>query len=164
MKIFPLDKAKKKKFLAGILDLGMKKIPQLLIKTGKESIRAYSGNLSTEEVWDIWRLLPIEGIGLYIGKEMINQHGVREIRLSLDGLHTWKDQITERIITLTEEQEENWFKGKNIELDSNEGLTGFVAVQSADKKDFIGTGKISNDGKTLFSFLPKERRRKSSSI
>jgi NOL1/NOP2/fmu family ribosome biogenesis protein len=35
---------------------------------------------------------------------------------------------------------------------------GFVSVKSGE--DFVGVGKIGSDGKTLFGFLPKERRRK----
>ncbi|MCH7850691.1 MAG: hypothetical protein IH845_03555 [Nanoarchaeota archaeon] len=133
--------------------------------TGREGIRAYSGNLSKEEIMDIWKILPIEGIGLYVGKETINRHGVREVRLSLDGLHTWRDQITKKVIVLTEEQEGIWFEGKNVELTKEqalefEGLKGFFAIKSADSKDFIGTAKIGNDSKTLYGFLPKERRRK----
>ena len=162
MKIAILDRAKKKKFIAGLADMGMKKIPELLIRSGKERIRAYSGNLSNEEIMEVWRLLPIEGVGLYIGKDMINRNGVHEIRLSLDGLHTWKEQITERVLVLDEKQEEEWFAGKNVEGDFGEDR--FVAVKSSDGKDFIGTGKVGNSGKTLFNFLPKERRRKSSSI
>jgi len=165
MKIQILDRAKKKKFIAGLSNLGLKKIPQLLIKTGKERIRAYSGNLSNEEIMDIWRLLPIEGIGLYVGKEMINRNGVREVRLSLEGLHLWKEQLTERVFVLTEGQEEDWFLGKNIELDDSQIgkiSDGFVSVNAGE--DFVGTGKIGNGGKTLFGFLPKERRRKSHDI
>jgi len=41
---------------------------------------------------------------------------------------------------------------------------GFASVKSADGKDFVGMGKIGDDGKTLFSFLPKERRRKENTI
>lgn len=52
---------------------------------------------------EIWRLLPIEGVGLYVGKDMINRSGVRDVRLSLDGMHIWKEQLTERIFILTEE-------------------------------------------------------------
>ncbi|MBU2576353.1 MAG: hypothetical protein KKF50_01390 [Nanoarchaeota archaeon] len=164
MKISILDRAKKKKFIAGLEDLGMKKIPQLLIRSGKERIRAYSGNLSNEEIMEIWRLLPIEGIGLYVGKDMVNRNGVREVRLSLDGMHVWKEQLTERVLELNEAQEEDWFKGKDIEV--NEGQVevkeGFVSVKSGD--DFVGVGKIGDGGKTLFGFLPKERRRKSQTI
>ncbi|MFA4960455.1 MAG: hypothetical protein WC548_02220 [Candidatus Pacearchaeota archaeon] len=162
-----LDKAKKKKIIEKIKVFGIKKIPQLLIKTGNERIRAFSGNLSTEEIMSLWRILPFEGIGLYVGKESIDKSGVREVRLSIDGLHAWKDQIVSNIIILSKEQESQWFKGRNIELDENqkkqfENFRGFVAVESFNKKDFIGVGKINND--VLYGFLPKERRRKGEEI
>lgn len=159
MKIKILDRAKKKKFIGGLSGLGMKKIPELLIRSGKEKIRAYSGDLSTEQIMELWRLLPIEGIGLYVGKDSVNRNGVREVRLSLDGIHVWKNQLNKRILNLDEKQEEDWFLGKNIELKNNDKIeNGFVLVKGG--PDFIGAGKIGNDGKTLFSFLPKERRRK----
>jgi len=161
MKIAILDRAKKKKFIAGLADLGMKKIPQLLIRSGKERIRAYSGNLSNEEIMEVWRLLPIEGVGLYVGKDMVNRNGVREVRLSLDGMHVWKEQLTERVFVLTEAQEEDWFAGKDIELDGAQiGKIdeGFVSVKGGE--DFVGVGKLGDGGATLFGFLPKERRRK----
>lgn len=176
MKIVILDRAKKKKFVAGLSDLGMKKIPELLIKTGKERVRAYSGNLSTEEIMEIWRILPIEGVGLYVGKDMINRSGVREVRLSLDGMHVWKEQLTERVFVLNEGQEKDWFSGKDIELSPRDDPAGpseeqigkisdgFVSVKSADGKDFVGMAKIGGEGKMLFGFLPKERRRKSETI
>jgi hypothetical protein len=44
-----LDKAKKKDH-RGIEQFGVKKIPHLLVRTGNERIRAFSGNLSTEEI------------------------------------------------------------------------------------------------------------------
>jgi len=161
MKIQILDRAKKKKFIAGLSDLGMKKIPELLIRSGKEKIRAYSGSLSTEQIMEIWRLFPIEAVGLYVGKDMLNRNGVREVRLSLDGMHTWKEQLTERNFMLTEEQEKKWFLGEDIELEESQKVEdGFVSVKSADGKDFIGVGKIGDSGKTLYGFLPKERRRK----
>ncbi|MBT3642799.1 hypothetical protein HN604_01870 [archaeon] len=168
MKIEILNKAKKKKIIQNLEEFGIKKIPELLVRTGRERIRAYSGSLSTEEIYDLWRILPIEGVGLYVAKDAINKKiGKQETRISLDGLHTWKDQITQKIITLTEEQEEEWFKGKNIELtdeQQKENFEGFVIIKSSDKKDFIGTGKIGDIGKTIYAFLPKERRRKSQTI
>ncbi len=164
MKIDLLSKAKKKKFIEGVSGLGVSKIRELLIRTGRERIRAYSGNLSTEEIWDLWRILPIEGIGLYVGKESINRNGVRESRLSIDGLHTWREQITENVAILDEALEEEWFKGKNLDGEFNEFAGVFVAVKSKSSGDFIGTGKVSKDGKVLHNFLPKERRRKSQVI
>jgi NOL1/NOP2/fmu family ribosome biogenesis protein len=167
MKISIMDRAKKKKLIAGLSDMGMKKIPQLLVKSGKERIRAYSGDLSTEQIMEIWRLLPIEGVGLYVGKDMINRNGVHEIRMSLDGMHLWKEQLTERVFQLTEEQEEEWFKGKEVELTEEQIgkiSDGFVNVKSFKDDDFVGMGKIGSEGKILYGFLPKERRRKSQTL
>jgi NOL1/NOP2/fmu family ribosome biogenesis protein len=169
MKIQILDNAKKKKFIEGIEDLGVKKIRELLIRVGNERIRAYSGNLSVDEIMGIWRILPIEGVGLYVGKDFVDRSGVREVRLSVDGMHVWKEQITEKILVLTAEQEVEWFKGKNVDLTEEQtskfkDTKGFIAVKSSDSKDFVGTGKVGDGAKVLYGFLPKERRRKTSSI
>jgi len=164
MKISILDKAKKKKFISEVDELGIKKIHELLIRAGSERIRAYSGNLTNDEIMGLWRILPIEGVGLYVGKDKMDRHGVREVRISVDGLHAWKDQISGNVLKLTEEQEVEWFLGKNIEFDEEIKLKGFVAVLSSDGKDFIGTGKVGSEGKVLFNFLPKERRRKSQTL
>ena len=145
----------------------MKKIPQLLIKSGKERIRAYSGDLSTEQIMEIWRLLPIEGVGLYVAKDMINRNGVHEIRLSIDGMHLWKEQLTERVFELSKDQEIEWFKGNNVDLTEDQIgkiSNGFVNVMSCSGSDLVGMGKIGNEGKTLYGFLPKERRRKSQTL
>jgi len=165
MKIQIMDRAKKKKFVAGVADLGMVKIPEMLVKSGKEKVRAFSGSLNKDEIYDIWRMMPIEAVGLYVGKDAVNRSGVREVRLSLDGMHVWKEQLTERVFELTAEQEEEWFAGKDVDL--NEGQVGkisdgFVSVKSG--KDFVGVGKIGSEGKILFGFLAKERRRKSQTI
>jgi len=165
MKIQILDKTKKKKFIELVSGLGVEKIPYLLIKTGKERIRAFSGSLSNDEIYAIWRLLPIEGIGLYFGKEFLDARtGRKEARLSIDALHVLKEQINKNIIDLDEEQEKDWFKGGDINLTNEQqekykNLKGFVAVESSDEnKDFIGTGKIVNQGQAVSCFLPKERR------
>jgi hypothetical protein len=169
MKIDVLSRGKKKKFVEGLSELGMSKIPQMLVRSGKERIRAFSGDLTREEIMDIWHLLPIEGVGLYVGKDMMNRNGVHEIRLSLDGMHTWKEQLTGRILDLDSEapnghdpagpQEKEWFLGRDIELNEGQKMDkGFVSVRAGE--DFVGVGKVNADGDTLFGFLPKERRRK----
>ncbi|MAG50556.1 hypothetical protein CL621_02865 [archaeon] len=162
MKITILDKAKKKKFIEAVSYLGVEKISQMLIKTGNERLRVFSGSLSNEELMALWRLFPIEGVGLYFGKEMVyKKTGEKETRLSLDALHVLKKQIKGNIIELDEKQEGEWFKGGNLEFDEGEtNKRGFVAVKSKKSGDFIGTGKISNKGETLLNFLPKERWRK----
>jgi NOL1/NOP2/fmu family ribosome biogenesis protein len=167
MKIEPMNKPKKKEFIesVGYLGLEIEDFPWLLIKGGIERVNTFSGSLSVDEILEIWKLLPIEGIGLYIGKEISDKKtGVKETRLSLDALHFLKNKIGKNIIVLDEKQEENWFKGRDIELNEEQekeysNISGFVAVCSSDKyKDFLGTGKISFDKKRISCFLPKERR------
>ena len=160
MKIDVLSRGKKKKFIEGLSDLGISKIDEMLVRSGKEKIRAFSGDLTREEIMDIWHLLPIEGIGLYVGKDMMNRNGVHEIRLTLDGMHVWKEQLAKRILDLDEGQEGDWFLGRDISLTEEQAKVGegFVSVRSGE--DFVGVGKVNVDRDTLFGFLPKERRRK----
>ena len=111
---------------------------------------------------EIWRMMPIEGVGLYVGKETIDRNGVREVRLTMDGMHVWKSQLSGRIVELSEEQERDWFLGKDIAFESDLS-EGFVSVKSGE--DFVGVGKLGVRDevlgvRTLFGFLPKERRRK----
>ena len=41
MKIQIMDRAKKKKFIAGLSDLGMKKIPQILVRVGRSGFERF---------------------------------------------------------------------------------------------------------------------------
>jgi NOL1/NOP2/fmu family ribosome biogenesis protein len=167
MKIQLLDRAKKKKIVEQLEEFGIEKISELLVHTGTDRIRAYSGSLSNEEILSLWRILPFEGIGLYVAREFADKSGIKGIRLSTDGVHLWKNQISRKIFILNEKQEIEWFKGKNIDLDEEQkklyqGFSGFFLIKSADEKDFLGSGKIT--GEMLYSFLPKERRRKGKTI
>ena len=161
-KIF--DKSKKKHFVNEVSSFGIEKVDELLIKSGKERVRAYSGHLSKEELSQIIRILPVESIGLYVGKEMFNKKNNKsETRLSLDGINYWSKQVSKRILTINLEQEEKWFRGEDIEVEESQtkGIKekGFVILKSEESEDFIGTGKLSNEN-IIFNFLPKERRRK----
>lgn len=153
-----LDSTKKKKFVEKIEYLGVKKLPNVLLcRTGKERIVAFSGAISLPELSEVVRLLSVEGVGLYFGKE--NEEG--GVRLSTDALHLLKNSISENIIEINEEQEKNWFLGKNIELTGEQHgkyklFKDFVAVKF--DEDFVGVGKISGDKKSIANFLPKERR------
>ena len=164
MKIQILDNPKKKNFIEGVSYLGItaKDVPYLLLKTGKERVNAFSGSLSNEELMALWRILPIEGAGLYFGKQIVDKRtGRKESRLSLDALHFLKGKINKNIIKLSKEQERQWFLGQNIEVEEEQTAEvegDFVAVVSDNKEDFIGTGKLTLDKKTLLCFLPKERR------
>lgn len=160
MRIDILDSPKKKNFLNGISYLGDFKTNLLFLASGGEAIRAYSGHLTTNELLKIWRHFPVEGLGLYFGKQLTDRHGRREARIGLDALHLMKNQISRNIVELNEEQAGKWFRGNNIELNSEQKekcreMKDFVAVKY--KEDFVGTGKLTNQG-ILLSFLPKERR------
>ena len=175
MKIQILNNAKKKKIVAELEEFGLKKIPELLVRTGTEKIRAYSGDLSTEQIMEIWRMMPIEGVGLYVGKETIDRSGVREVRLTMDGMHMIGGRGLgvdgSRVVFLDAKQEEDWFLGKDIELiegqsgglDLGDGKNRFVLVKAGE--DFVGMGKLGGrmkgvGGSTLYGFVPKERRRR----
>ncbi|GEM_PF-364228 len=174
MKIQILDKTGKRKFISGLAEFGLGKIPGLLVRTGTERIRAFSGSLTREEIMEIWRMFPIEGVGLYVGKIVSRRKGVggREVRLSVDGIQMLSASgvrgsglgVLGRIIILTKEQEERWFLGEDINLKNCNVDSGFVLVKSADGKDFVGMGKVGGEGKILFGYLPKERRRRISVV
>ena len=160
MKVDILDSTKKKDFLEEVSYLGKFKLPYLFLSSGKETIRAYSGHLTVDEILKIWRHYPVEGLGLYFGKKMIDRHGRKEARLSMDALHLLKDKISSNIVELDEEQAGKWFRGNNIELKEEQkvqykGIVEYVAVKY--KEDLVGTGKLTEQG-ILLSFLPKERR------
>jgi NOL1/NOP2/fmu family ribosome biogenesis protein len=160
MKIEILNSKKKKDFLEEVSYLGEFKTNLLFLSSGKETIRVYSGNLHVDDILKIWRHFPIEGVGIYFGKQLIDKHGRKEARLGLDALHIMKNQITKNIIELNTEQGQKWFGGNNIELtieqkEKYKELKDFVAVKLND--DFVGTAKLTSQG-ILLSFLPKERR------
>ena len=136
---------------------GIKELPFLLISSGKEKIRGYSGSLSLEEIRKLQKNSRVEIIGIYLFHEYPD-----EIRFSLDALHLLKDQITKNIIELTDEQKEKWFRGEDILLTKEEQekfskeKKGFKVIKHKD--DLIGMGKLTDD--RIVNYLPKERRRK----
>ncbi|MBC8435123.1 tRNA pseudouridine(55) synthase TruB [archaeon] len=165
MKIFTLDKTKRKKFLEEVSYFGNFKTNLLFLQTGVEKVRAFSGSMTNEEIMAFWRMFPIEGVGMYIGKLSIDKSGRKEARLSTDALHYFKDQIKTNIVELNEDQAKEWFFGKPValtekQIEEYKDFRNFVAVKFGE--DFVGTGKISQDGRVQ-NFLPKERRVRESS-
>lgn len=126
---------------------GITNLPYLLIRTGAEKVRAYSGSLSKDEIMEIDRLVNIEIIGEYF----LKQEG--EIRLSTDAIHLLKGQITKNIIEIDDSQLHSWMRGQNIDLKSEPGVKII-----GHKGDFVGCGK--SNGEKIFNFVPKERRLK----
>lgn len=161
MKIQLFNNTKKKKFTEQVSYLGIEKMPWLLAKTGKESVNAFSGSLSTDEIMEFWRNFHVEGFGLYMGKQMIDKKtGQIQSRLSIDALHFLHPQISKNIIPLNKEQLKKWWQGKNLEVlpEQVKNITGGEFVAISDNEDLIGTAKLSHDKTQILSFLPKERR------
>ena len=125
---------------------GIEKLPYLLLKFGEDKIRVYSGDLSTEELRVLDANLNIENIGLYFAKE--EKDG---IRLTLDGIQIIKEQITKNILELTDQQAEDWLKGKDLDIKADRG---FLILKN--NNEFIGCGKST--GERIANFVPKERR------
>lgn len=145
-----LSSAEKKKILKKLTEqYGIKTLPYLLLRFGKEKIRAYSGSLTKQELKTLDKNLRVENTGLYLGKEHHN-----EFRLSLDAIHVLKNQITKNILELDTKQVETWFSGKDIEL-PKPIPPGFVVLKH--KENLIGCGKATNSG-IIKNYMPKERR------
>ncbi len=126
---------------------GIKKIPYLLIESGKEKIRAFSGHLSKEEILQIGNITTIESIGIYFLKKEDN------LRLALDAAHLLKDQITKNIIEINESQLHDWLRGHdlNIQTSPNPVILKF-------NEDIVGYGKSTSQ--KILNYIPKDRRLK----
>ncbi len=125
---------------------GIINLPYLLIESGKEKIRAFSGNLLKEEIKFLSRLINIESIGIYLLKK---ENG--ELRLNLDAIHLLKNQIVKNIIEINESQLNDWLRGRDLNIKAERGI---IIIEY--KKDFVGSGK--SNGEKIFNYVPKERR------
>lgn len=150
MKLHFIKSSKKKKILQELKEqFGIEKLNYLLIQTGKEKIRAFTGHLSKEEILQLSRLTNIELIGIYL----IKREEQQDLRLSLDATHLLKEQITKNIIEINESQLQEWIRGRDLEIKTNKGNI-IIKYES----DFIGSGK--SNGEKIFNYIPKERRLK----
>ena len=142
-----LTAAQKKKIIRQLSEqYGISEIPHLFLQFGKEKIRIYSGNFSREELTELQKNLRIENLGLYLA----TQHQ-DEFRLSLDALQVFKNQITKNILELDDKQAEQWFKGQDLDIQTD---NAFKILQH--NNEFIGCGKST--GERITNFVPKERR------
>lgn len=128
---------------------GISDLPYLLIETGKEKIRAFSGSLSKDQISMLSDMLNIESIGLYIIKKEKNN----QLRLSFDAAHLLKNQINKNIAEINEEQLQLWIRGHSLTL---KYPTGIHIISY--KQNFLGCGK--SDGENMINHVPKERRLK----
>jgi NOL1/NOP2/fmu family ribosome biogenesis protein len=142
-------KSKEKKQIVEKLkeEFGIEELPYLLIETGKEKIRGFSGSLSKDEIMQLSRLAHIEIIGQYLVKKEKNN----ELRLSFDATQILSKQLNKNITEIDDEKMQLWIRGRDLELEAPSGLS---AIKHGN--DFMGCGK--SNGKTLFNYVPKERQ------
>lgn len=119
----------------------------LLIETGKERIRLFSGNLTKEQIQKIEEIAQIETIGSYLCKK--DKEDL--LRLSLDAAMILKNKITKNIIQLNDNEAQEWLKGNNIQKQAQKGI---LAVMH--NNDFLGCAKST--GISLLNHIPKDRR------
>ena len=124
---------------------GITSLPYLLLQTGKEKIRGFSGSMTKEEIIQLSKLTNIEIIGLYMFKK---EH---DYRLTIDAAHLLKDQINKNILEITDEQLHEWLRGRDLEI-----IYPQATIIIRNKSDFIGCGR-SNE-KKIFNYIPKDRR------
>ncbi len=183
MNVHFLSSAEKKELLAQLEEqFGIEELPYLLIETGKERIRAFSGALSKEELLDLAQLVNIEIIGLYIVRR---EH---DVRLSFDATQLLNKQLKRNIVDITDEQLALWIRGHDLDtsrtlernLPASAESKPFSTVLKNPKQapdfnpqvldtaaprgtviirhnaDFFGCGKST--GSRIANHVPKERR------
>ena len=127
-------------------EFGISDLPFLLIESGKEKIRGFSGSLSRDQIIGLGKIANIEIIGLYLLKR--ENSG---LRLSLDGTQALKDNISNGIIDLDDEKAKSWMQGNDIETES---LIGYKVIKN--NSEYLGCGKST--GKIILNHIPKDRR------
>ena len=150
MNLHFINSPEKRKIVACLNEqFGINELPYLLIESGKEKIRGFSGSLSREEISELSRIVPIESIGIYLLKKEFDW------RLSLDATTILKNQISKNTIEITDKQLEEWIRGFDLDIKYNDKCT--IVIKHGN--DLIGCGKSNNQ--KIFNYLPQERRIKS---
>jgi NOL1/NOP2/fmu family ribosome biogenesis protein len=137
-----------------ILDLlenqfGIKKVNGIFLQRGAERIFIYQGSLEAHEITKLEETVPIERVGVYFGKFQNDM-----IRLSIDGVQLFQDQITKNIFELNEEQMQEWMMGRELNIET--GKKAFLIMKYKD--NFLGCGKASE--LKITNYIPKSRRLK----
>lgn len=155
-------KSEKKKILDKLSYYGIEELPYLLIVSGKEKVRGYSGSLSNKELMDLHQAIGTQVIGLYLFHDYHENDNGGGLRLSFDAISALKNQITKNILELNDKQAEEFLKGRDVtltndeikELEDKSETKGFKILKN--QGEFIGTGKLV-EGR-IVNYMPKERR------
>jgi NOL1/NOP2/fmu family ribosome biogenesis protein len=144
-----IKSSQKKKLLAELeKNYGIKKVPYLLLETGKKKLRAFSGHLSKEEISQLADLINIEIIGMYLINKKDN-----DVRLNFDAVSLLRKQITKNIIKINKSQFEKWIRGYDLDIKTKRGI-----VVLSSNNELVGVGKSNTE--KIFNYVPKERKLK----
>ena len=133
---------------------GIKEIPGMLVKRGQDRIFIFQGSFNEKAIRKMEDLrIPLERVGIYFAREINDL-----IRLSIEGVHILKDQITKSIYELDEKQAEEWMMGQDLLIET--GKRELLIMKYKD--DLLGCGKASES--KIGNYVPKSRRLKSKSI
>jgi NOL1/NOP2/fmu family ribosome biogenesis protein len=147
MQIKILNSGEKKKIIEDLNEkFGITELPWLLVMAGKGKIRAFSGSMTRDEIAKLSYDVRIELPGLYILREESDGY-----RISHDGLFIFKNMATKNIIDISDKQADEWLRGENIEIDSEDKW-----VLLGNKGELIGCGKVKD--KKVINYVPRERR------
>ena len=130
---------------------GITALPEVLLETGKEKIRGFSGSLTQEELKELGDIVNVEIIGIYLIRK---EH---DLRLSFDATHFLASQLDKNIVEINEEQRDAWIRGNDLELVAQKGT-----VILRHNNDLLGCGKST--GEKVINHVPKERRLRSKTI
>jgi len=152
MNINFLKSKEKKKILDELNErFGITELPGLLLETGKQKIRGFSGTMTREEITEIGAKINIEIVGLYLIKRERDY-----LRLSMDATQVLAKGIKKNIIELNDEDFSKWIRTNDLPIKKDKGV---YAIKHGN--DFIGCAY--SNGEKLFNFVPKERSVRSSS-
>jgi len=147
MNIRFIKSSEKKRILNELNEkFGVDSLPYLLIGTGKERIRAFSGSMSKDEIMKLGDMANVELIGSYImsGKD-------EDLRFNFDFISLIRKKITNGIVDIDELQFYDFIRGKDISLKCEKGV-----VVLRHEGNLVGVGK--SNGEKIFNYIPKERR------
>ncbi|MEK6890439.1 MAG: hypothetical protein AABX35_04600 [Nanoarchaeota archaeon] len=148
MNIHFIKSPEKKKIVEQLNEqFGIEELPYLLVESGKEKIRAFSGSMSKDEIEELSTIAPIESIGLYLIRV---EH---DMRLSFDGAQILNKQVKKNVVEITDIDYEEWIRGYDLPI---QVPSGTYLIKYND--DFLGCAK--SNGEKLINHVPKERRLK----
>ncbi len=126
---------------------GIKNVPGIIARRGRERLFLFSGSLNKKNIKALEEIVVIERLGIYFAR-LIQDN----VKLSIEGTQILKDQIKKNIFELSENQVKEWMKGQDLQIKT--GKRGFFVIKY--KEDFLGCGKASQE--KIGNFIPKNRR------